>query len=166
MNVQIRDAVADDLDRIASNNLAMALETERKALDAATVRLGVGAVLADRTRGRYFLAVDDTGAVLGQLMLTHEWSDWRNGDFWWIQSVYVEPAARRHGVFRALYAHVERLARAAPRVCGLRLYVENENQLAQRTYASCGMRDAGYRVMEVDHSGAVRAPLKQGDESC
>ena len=156
MNITIREAQAGDAEIIARNNTAMALETEHKLLDERTVRLGVAAALLDPAKGRYFLAVDDAGAVVGQLMFTHEWSDWRNGDFWWIQSVYVDPAARRLGVFRAMYTHVERLAQRTPGVCGLRLYVETDNVRAQRTYESCGMRDAGYRVMEVDYSGALR----------
>ena len=155
MNLKIRDARLDDVDIIAHNNAAMALETEHKLLDAATVHKGVHACLADSGKGRYFLAEDEAGTVVGQLMHTHEWSDWRNGDFWWIQSVYVAPSARRSGVFRALYAHLERLAHSTPGVCGIRLYVETDNTSAQRTYEHCGMRDAAYRVMEVDYSGAV-----------
>jgi ribosomal protein S18 acetylase RimI-like enzyme len=89
-------------------------------------------------------------------MITYEWSDWRNGQFWWIQSVYVMPAARRGGVFRALYDHVDTLARSTPGVVGLRLYVELDNEAARRTYERCGMHDGGYRIMEVDHSGAIQ----------
>jgi ribosomal protein S18 acetylase RimI-like enzyme len=81
-------------------------------------------------------------------MITYEWSDWRCGDWWWIQSVYVEPAHRRSGVYRALYEHVLELAKATPEVCGMRLYVERENANAQRTYESLGMRDAGYAMYE------------------
>jgi GNAT superfamily N-acetyltransferase len=156
MSMKIRDALPEDANVIARNNAAMALETEHKLLDEKTVRLGVEAALSDPAKGRYFLAIDDAGAVVGQLMFTREWSDWRNGDFWWIQSVYVEPSSRRAGVFRALYEHVAQLARDTPAVCGLRLYVETDNSRAQRTYGNCGMSDAGYRVMEVDYSGALR----------
>jgi len=155
MNVKIRAAAPADLDFIARGNIAMALETEHKALDDATVRRGVQAAFDDASRGRYFVAEID-GQVVGQLMITHEWSDWRNADFWWIQSVYVAPEARRRGVFRALYAHVEQLARGTPGVCGLRLYVENDNVRAWRTYLGCGLVDAGYAVMETDYSSAVR----------
>lgn len=155
MEFKIREAMLGDVETLASNNAAMALETEGKLLDAATVQLGVHACFTDPARGSYFVAEDESGAVIGQLMITHEWSDWRNGDFWWIQSVYVAPAARRAGVFRALYSHVERLALGAPSVCGIRLYVETENTRAQRTYEHCGMRNAGYVVMEVDYSGAT-----------
>jgi ribosomal protein S18 acetylase RimI-like enzyme len=88
-------------------------------------------------------------------MFTYEWSDWRNGTFWWIQSVYVVPEARRSGVFRALFRHVEHLAQGDPSVCGIRLYVERENVRAQATYRHCGLHDAGYTVMEVDYSTAA-----------
>ena len=155
MAVTTRNAESRDLDLIAVGNAAMALETEHKLLDPATVRAGVQAAFDDPARGRYFVAEID-GQVVGQIMITYEWSDWRNGVFWWIQSVYVAPAARRKGVFRALYGHVERLAKATPAVCGLRLYVEHDNMRAQRTYLGCGMVDAGYRVMETDYSGAIK----------
>jgi GNAT superfamily N-acetyltransferase len=155
MTVQTRDAQAHDLDFIAGGNAAMALETEHKRLDPAIVRAGVQAAFDDPGRGRYFVAEID-GKVVGQLMITFEWSDWRNGVFWWIQSVYVAPQARRQGVFRTLYGHVERLAKETPGVCGLRLYVENDNIRAQQTYLGCGMVDAGYLVMETDYSGAVK----------
>ncbi len=156
MNLTVRAAEARDLEFIARGNAAMALETEHRALDDATVRRGVQAAFADAARGHYFVAELD-GRVVGQLMITYEWSDWRNGAFWWIQSVYVLPQARRHGVFRALHAHVDGLARRTPGVCGLRLYVEFDNERAQATYRRCGMVDAGYRVMETDYSGAVRS---------
>jgi GNAT superfamily N-acetyltransferase len=156
MTAHVRNAEAGDLDFIARGNAAMALETEHKRLDPETVRNGVRAAFENPARGRYFVAEID-GRVVGQMMITHEWSDWRNGDFWWIQSVYVAPDARRQGVFRALYGHVERLAQSTQGVCGLRLYVENDNMRAQRTYLGCGMVNAGYLVMETVFSGAVTA---------
>jgi ribosomal protein S18 acetylase RimI-like enzyme len=155
MKAVVRSAEAGDLEFIARGNAAMALETEHKALDEQTVRQGVSAALENPAHGRYFVA-ELEGRVVGQLMVTYEWSDWRNGAFWWIQSVYVLPEARRHGVFSALYQHVERLAKSTPGVCGLRLYVEHANERAQATYRRCGMVDAGYRVMEADYSRAVR----------
>jgi GNAT superfamily N-acetyltransferase len=155
MTLLIRNAQSRDLDLIASGNAAMALETEHRRLEPATVRAGVQAAFDEPGRGRYFVAEFD-GRVVGQLMITFEWSDWRNGVFWWIQSVYVAPEARRQGVFRALYGHVERLAKETPGVCGLRLYVENDNIRAQQTYLGCGMVNAGYLVMETDYSGAVK----------
>lgn len=170
-SLTIRAASVDDVERLAAWAMAMALETEHKRLDPDTVRAGVRAVLDRPARGRYFIAervasanrnsssanvrlnMDADGATreaVGTLMLTHEWSDWRNGDWWWIQSVYVQPAARRSGVYRALYEHVRALALATPEVCGLRLYVERENANAQRTYESLGMRDAGYAMFEAE----------------
>jgi ribosomal protein S18 acetylase RimI-like enzyme len=153
-SIRVRDAEASDLEFLARGNEAMALETEHRTLDAGTVRRGVATALADVTHGRYFIAEEESGTAVGQLMVTYEWGDWRNGQFWWIQSVYVVPTARRRGVFKALYRHVEELARATAGVCGLRLYVESNNATAQRTYARCGMHDARYRVMEVELSGA------------
>jgi GNAT superfamily N-acetyltransferase len=108
---------------------------------------GVAAVLAESKRGFYLVAECD-GAVSGCLMITYEWSDWRNGDWWWLQSVYIAPEYRRQGVFRALYAHVERMATAHADVVGVRLYVERDNTHAQRTYAALGIDDAGYCMLE------------------
>jgi len=144
----IRAAVAADRDWLADCAVAMALETEHKRLDPDTVRAGIAAGLADAAKARYFIACDGEDARAGTLMLTGEWSDWRNGDWWWIQSVYVAPQHRRRGVFAALYRHVEALARAAPGVVGLRLYVERGNDAARRTYAALGMADAGYDILE------------------
>ena len=155
MTTSIRAARGDDADFLAAGNIAMALEAEHKRLEPATVARGVRAVLDDPAHGRYFVAERDSRPV-GQLMITYEWSDWRNGRFWWIQSVYVLPQARRGGVFRALFRHLEELAKADPGVCGIRLYVERENARAQATYRHCGLEDAGYVLMEVDYSGAVR----------
>lgn len=143
---RIREAAVDDRDWLADCAVAMALETEHKRLDPRTVRAGVAAGIADPAKARYFVAADAGGRPAGTLMLTREWSDWRNGDWWWFQSVYVAPVARRCGVFRALYAEVERRARAAGAV-GLRLYVERDNARAQRTYASLGMEEEPYRML-------------------
>jgi ribosomal protein S18 acetylase RimI-like enzyme len=145
-NVTIRPATSADAAVIASFNQAMALETEAKVLSPAVVESGVLAVFAQSARGFYLVAESD-GEVVGGLMVTFEWSDWRNADFWWIQSVYVVPHARRRGVFAQLYRDIEARARAAG-ACGLRLYVENDNQAAMATYVSLGMHDAHYRVME------------------
>ena len=156
MNLTIRPATASDANFLARGNAAMALETEHKRLDPSVVDAGVRAALADSSKGRYFVAELDSAPV-GQLMFTYEWSDWRNGTFWWIQSVYVLPAARRGGVFRALFRHVEQLAAQDPSVCGIRLYVERENVRAQATYRHCGLQDAGYAVMEIDYTRAAHA---------
>lgn len=156
----VRAARADDTGLLAAWAAAMAWETEHKRLDPDTLRRGIAAVFAAPRRGRYFVAERD-GAAAGTLMLTTEWSDWRCGDWWWIQSVYVAPEHRRAGIFAALYRHVEAAARADADVCGLRLYVEKENAVAQRTYAALGMVDAGYHMFEIalpgSHADAPRA---------
>jgi len=147
--MKIRPAAPADLDFLVEANAAMARETEGRELDRERVRKGIEAVLSDPSRGRYFLAEED-GRAAGTLMLTTEWSDWRNGFFWWIQSVYVLPDARGQGCFHALYRHVLDQARVAGDVCGLRLYVEKENRRAQRVYEREGMAPATYRMYEVD----------------
>ncbi|HLP16723.1 MAG TPA: GNAT family N-acetyltransferase [Bacteroidota bacterium] len=144
----IRDARPGDCEAIADFNIAMAFETEHLALDRARVTEGVRAVLSDATKGRYIVAEID-GCVAGQLMVTYEWSDWRNGMFWWIQSVYVDNAYRGRKIFSALYAHAKREA-IAQGSCGLRLYVEEENKVAQRTYSKLGMTLTPYEMMEDD----------------
>ena len=152
----IRPATPADIDTLVAGNIAMALEAEHKRLEPTIVQRGVQAVFDQPSRGRFVVA-EIGGNVVGQAMYTCEWSDWRNGNFWWLQSVYVAPVARRTGVFRAIYGFIERLAKAEPGVCGLRLYVELDNEKAQQTYRRCGMVDAGYRVMEMDMSGAVKS---------
>lgn len=147
--LRVRSARAADAPLITRFNLALARETEDLALEPARVQRGVRTLLRSPAKGAYFLAELD-GAVVGQLLLTYEWSDWRNGNFWWVQSVYVAPEFRRRGVFRALYAHVERLARARRDVCGLRLYVERGNRSAKRTYRRLGMAKTHYELFEVD----------------
>lgn len=154
--LQVRPATTADLDWLAASAVAMAWETERKRLDPQTVRAGIEAGLADPAKARYFVARRD-GTPAGTLMLTSEWSDWRNGAWWWIQSVYVPAEHRRCGVFAALYAHVEAMARAAPGVIGLRLYVEHDNAAAARTYEAQGMRDAGYRLYESEFGAGSAA---------
>jgi len=145
----IRHALRDDAKAIIAGNVAMALETEDKTLDATLIDRGVQAVLNGNGKGRYWVAEMD-GTTVGQIMVTHEWSDWRNGFMWWIQSVYVIESARRKGVFSKLYRHVETLARQDPECCGIRLYVERDNERAQATYLALGMTKPGYDVMEVD----------------
>ena len=145
--LQIRAASAFDIDFLVDCNAAMALETENKVLDREVLTRGTQAVFSEPHRGFYRIA-EQAGTALGCLLVTHEWSDWRNGDWWWIQSVYVRPEARRGGVFRALYADIEQRARSQAGVVGLRLYVEHENHNAQATYAALGMSDSGYRLLE------------------
>ena len=147
MSVAVRRAGPGDAAVIAEFNHRLADETEGKALDPAVLRAGVEAGLADEAKALYFVAEED-GAVVGQLMLTREWSDWRNGWMWWIQSVYVRAEARRRGTFRALYQFVYEAARMDPGVIGLRLYVEHANAQAQQTYERLGMTRTGYLVFE------------------
>jgi GNAT superfamily N-acetyltransferase len=127
----------------------LALETEHRALDLKLVLKGVEALLNDPVKGTYFVAEVD-GAPVGQLLLTYEWSDWRNGHFWWIQSVYVSQEFRARGIFTALFQHVHELAAQRDDVCGLRLYVEGSNARAQRTYERLGMKRTPYEVFELD----------------
>jgi len=144
----IRLATLQDAELLATWAQAMAMETEHKHLDTDTILKGVQAGISDAKRARYFIAMSGETPA-GTLMLTTEWSDWRNGDWWWIQSVYVHPDYRRQGVFQSLYQHIKILAEQASDVCGLRLYVEHDNKTAQRTYERLGMQDAGYRMMEI-----------------
>lgn len=146
MSLQIRAAALTDLPELAAWNAAMAWETERKRLDPATLERGIRGVFEQPQRGFYLVAERD-GVAVGSLLVTYEWSDWRCGDFWWIQSVYVVPAARRSGVFRALHAAVAERARDAGAV-GLRLYVETENARAQATYEGLGMQRCHYFMYE------------------
>ena len=148
MTLTIRRATPADAPVLVAFNAAIAWETEHKRLDPAVLAAGVGAVLADPARGFYTVA-ERGGEVVGQMMITYEWSDWRNGWFWWIQSVYVAEIARRGGVFRALYRAIERQAAADPSVIGLRLYFETDNARAQATYRALGMSDTAYGMMEV-----------------
>jgi GNAT superfamily N-acetyltransferase len=157
----IRAATLADITDLLAWNAAMAWETEQKRLDPTLLERGIAGVFAQSQRGFYLVAEHD-GTAVGSLLVTYEWSDWRCGDFWWIQSVYVTPAARRGGVFRALYAEVERRAGAAGAV-GLRLYVETENRRAQATYADLGMQRCHYWMYESPMSEG-RLPIP-GDSS-
>lgn len=147
-SIAVRAAVLGDAALVAQNNAAMAWETERLTLDPATALLGAQAVITDARRGFYLLA-ERHGDTLGQLLITYEWSDWRNRNFWWFQSVYIKPEARRVGVFRLMFADVLRRAHEAGDVCGLRLYVEHENHRAQATYEALGMQRAHYDMFEL-----------------
>jgi GNAT superfamily N-acetyltransferase len=149
MSPSIRRATLADVAALVEFNLAIAWETEHKRLNRDVLEAGVRAILADATRGFYTVAENESREVVGQIMVTFEWSDWRNGWFWWVQSVYVRADARRTGVFRALYREIERQAAANPNVIGLRLYFERENTRAQATYRALGMSDTSYGMMEV-----------------
>ncbi len=147
MELNIRPARADDADVLVEFNCAMARETEEKELVPAVVSAGVRSLLADRSLGHYLVA-EAHGRVVGSLMLTTEWSDWRNGIYWWIQSVYVRPECRRQGVYRRLYEHVKAHAAEAANVRGFRLYVERDNAAARRAYRRLGMDETYYVMYE------------------
>jgi GNAT superfamily N-acetyltransferase len=149
MELKIREAALADAPVIAAFNVRLAEESEGLRLEPGTVRAGVAAELTDPTKGVYYVA-EMEGEVVGQLMITYEWSDWRNGTIWWIQSVYVKPEFRRAGVFRALFNHVRTLAQGRKDVCTLRLYVHAENDRARQSYARLGMTRTQYEIFELD----------------
>lgn len=148
----LRRATERDADTIAAFNSAMALATEHKSLIPEVIGAGVRRLMASPQLGFYCVA-EHQGRVVGCLMVTQEWSDWRNGLFWWIQSVYVEPEFRRQGVYRQLYDFVREQAKAEPGVCGFRLYVEKDNTVAQATYAALGMQATDYLMFEALKAG-------------
>ena len=143
----IRKAQLHDAAAIAGFNRAMALETEGKGLIPERIGEGVRRLIENPSLG-FYLVAEREGHVVGCLLVTNEWSDWRNGLFWWIQSVYVEEGSRRRGVYRRMYDHIRELAAADPGICGFRLYVEKENASAQRTYESLGMAPTHYLIYE------------------
>ena len=157
IDVHIRQANPADAPVIAEFNLRLAKETEGLQLDPACVRSGVAALLADPAKGIYYLA-EVQGAIAGQLMITYEWSDWRNGNIWWIQSVYVRQEFRRMGVFRELFNYLHALARRQQEVCSLRLYMHSENHTARRSYEKLGMRPTHYEVFELEFKSEPRKP--------
>jgi ribosomal protein S18 acetylase RimI-like enzyme len=148
MSLTIDAAKPADLAVLVDYNCALAEETEGRPLDRSLVERGASAVLADPAKGLYLLA-RRAGQVVGQLLITYEWSDWRNGTFFWLQSVYVAPSSRRSGVYRALYDHVVEHARRSG-ACGVRLYVDRDNHAGRATYAALGMHLARYDMFEVD----------------
>lgn len=146
MTLVIRQAGSEDRDRIVLFNQAMARETEGRELDRRVLTKGVERVLKDPALGRYFVA-ERGDEVVGQVLVTTEWSDWRNGQVWWLQSVYVSKRHRREGVYRQLHEHVRETAHAE-KVIGLRLYVERDNLPAQATYRGLGMDASQYLMFE------------------
>ena len=147
MPIVVRRGIPTDANVIAQFNGQLAEESEGIQLDATTIKRGVEAILADQNKGVYYLACDGDD-ILGQLAVTLEWSDWRNGWYWWLQSVYVRADARGRGIFRTLFEHVVHCAEAAADVAAIRLYVEQHNARALRTYESVGMKPAGYLVYD------------------
>jgi len=147
MEIRTREAAVTDAADIVAFQLAMARETEELELDPAVVARGVRAVFDQPARGRYFVA-EDNGAVIASLLITYEWSDWRDGNVWWIQSVYVRPSHRRRGVYAGMYEHVKGIVLAEGNVRGIRLYVDRRNTSAQEVYRRCGMNGEHYQVFE------------------
>jgi GNAT superfamily N-acetyltransferase len=145
--MKIRKAKPADAAVIAEFNRNLAWETEKLKLNDRVVDRGVRSLLNDASKGIYFVAEQD-GKVIGQLMITYEWSDWRDGNIWWIQSVYVASDFRQQGVFRKLFQHVKKLGRSRRDVCGLRLYVEKNNRRAHRAYERLGMKHTPYEIYE------------------
>ncbi len=145
--ILIREALPKDHPVIVSFQLAMALETENLKLNRARVEKGVRAALDDPSRGRYFVA-ESGGQVIASMMITYEWSDWRNGTVWWIQSVYILPAFRGKKIFTAMYNSLKERVMADDHVLGLRLYVDQTNQHARRVYAALGMNGEHYTTYE------------------
>ena len=164
MSISIRNATRADIDRIAEFQQAMALETENRTLDPAVSTPGITAIFDDPLKGFYIVAVSSSdegsaGEVVGSLLITYEWSDWSNANHWWIQSVYVDAAWRRRGVYRTMYEHILALTRDRSDICSIRLYVERTNTIAQQTYKTLGMSHSHYDMYEID---LTQQPLAAG----
>ncbi|MFT5839128.1 MAG: ribosomal protein S18 acetylase RimI-like enzyme [Flavobacteriales bacterium] len=140
-------AIPSDLESLVNFNQLMAWETEHKKLDENTLKKGVAALISDDNKG-FYLVAEQNAQVVGSLMVTTEWSDWRNAVFWWIQSVYITPDYRRKGIYAQLYSQVKTLAEQQQNVCGFRLYVEKDNIVAQKTYLSLDMVESNYLMFE------------------
>jgi GNAT superfamily N-acetyltransferase len=154
-HLTVRPATLEDLETLTDFSAAMALETEQRTLDRTRLRLGTQAVIDQPERGQYFVADlrQETQAdtvTVGQLLITYEWSDWRNAQFWWIQSVFVHPAWRRKGVYRRMHRTIIDMAQARADVCGIRLYVEANNRIAKQVYTRVGLYPSTYEVYESD----------------
>jgi ribosomal protein S18 acetylase RimI-like enzyme len=162
-DILVRAAEPKDVDAIVSFSAAMAWETELRRLDVERLRQGTVSLLQTATYG-FFQVAEVLGGpsspIVGQLMVTYEWSDWRNGVFWWIQSVYVDPLWRRQGVFRRMHDTMLAAAKARPDVCGVRLYVEQDNHIAQAAYRRVGLTPSCYVVYEQDFRLIHRAPFE------
>ena len=148
-DIAVRRATQSDLDILIDFQIAMAAESEDKGLDENTLRSGIASALSSVDLALYFVA-EIANEPVGTLMLTWEWSDWRNGRFWWIQSVYVTSSRRRSGVYTAMHQHVATLAAADPTAVGIRLYVEKDNESAQATYRQLSMVETDYRLFETE----------------
>ena len=149
LNIIIREACESDLSSLVEYNLALAKETENLDLNKNTLRLGIQNSFA--LQGCHYFVAEAEGNVVGQTMITSEWSDWRNGVIWWMQSVYVNPDYRKKGVFRHILKYIENLTEEIPEIKALRLYVIDDNQIARKTYQNLGMNNSGYLVYEKNH---------------
>ena len=166
--LHVRQAALQDLDVLTKFSAAMALETEHRHLDISRLRSGTQAVIDQPERGQYYVAdlrrdASADTVTVGQLLITYEWSDWRNAQFWWIQSVYVDPAWRHQGVYRAMHGAVMTLAQSRTDVCGVRLYVEGDNTVAQGVYERVGLTPSSYRIFESDF--VLPKPSPSGHQS-
>jgi len=148
MNFKIRKGEMRDAETLARYNVSMAKETENKELDFETVFQGVKAIMKDAHKG-FYLVAEYKNEIIGQLMVTPEWSDWRNKQFLWIQSVYVPEKYRKKGIFSALFHHLKEIAYLKKNIAGLRLYVEVNNKIAITTYEDLGMTNPGYNMYEI-----------------
>jgi ribosomal protein S18 acetylase RimI-like enzyme len=146
LNIIIREACESDLPSLVEYNLALAKETENLDLNKDTLRLGIQNSFA--LQGCHYFVAETEGNVVGQTMITSEWSDWRNGTIWWMQSVYVHPSYRKQGVFSKIFKHIETIAKKKSTIQSLRLYVMQNNQAGLKTYQSVGMNNTGYLVYE------------------
>lgn len=154
-HLTVRPADLQDLDILTEFSAAMAWETEQRVLDRTLLRMGTQAVIDQPARGRYYVAdlrqeAQADTVTVGQLLITYEWSDWRNAQFWWIQSVYVHPSWRRKGVYRHMHRTIIELARSRTDVCGIRLYVEGTNNVAKQVYGRVGLSPTTYEIYESD----------------
>ncbi len=143
-----RQAEEGDIAMLVEFNCRMAMDTEGKILDKGVLTKGINNLLTDLNKGFYIVAEHLTDGVVGALMVTKEWSEWRNGYFWWIQSVFVKEEHRRKGVYSGLYSTIKNSAKMTNGCCGLRLYVEKDNIAAQSTYIALGMKETNYRFFE------------------
>lgn len=149
--IEIRKARLDDLETIVKFNSNLAFETEGKKLNEYILTKGVKSLIDDDSKGQYYVYTVD-GKVVGQIMHTYEWSDWRNGVFLWVQSVYVENEYRRKGIFKELYSYIKSICDNDENICGIRLYVEKENIQAKATYKSLDMYECNYHMYEYEVS--------------
>jgi len=147
--LKITQPSINEVRKLVDFNIKMAKETENKILEEGKVTLGVNEVLTNPTLGYYVVAKNEN-EILGSLMITFEWSDWRNGMFWWIQSVFVEKEYRKKGVYKKMYSYIKQKAIDDPSCTGIRLYVENNNEIAQKVYENLGMKETYYKLFEVD----------------